>query len=48
VDMDDRRLTLLWRAHLLLRDGPLDVAALRVAIPDAPQAVRSRPAMTAS
>jgi hypothetical protein len=30
VDMDDMTLTLLWRAHRVVRDVPHDVAAIRV------------------
>ena len=30
VDADTRQLTLLWRCHALLRDGPLDVRAIHV------------------
>jgi hypothetical protein len=37
VDLMDRRLFLLWRAHTSLREGPTDVEALRIDVANAPE-----------
>lgn len=38
VDADEKRVILTWRAHTVLRDGPLDVIAMVVECANAPRA----------
>jgi hypothetical protein len=48
VDLESRVVILIWRALHALRDGPLDVSAMRIRVANAPERLGSEAAPTAA